>query len=196
MNRTDTTKPPLHRDIDWLTEEYVINGRSVRDIGKQCGVTHQAISIFVVRYGLAEKKGAIHGYHKWSKIGEQFLRDEYGEKLRSHIDIANELNMSESTVRKACRIYGINRLEYPIERLSHAERLRRNVEYQNHKYATDPRYRKMKADYSARWRKEHPDEFNAYQRKYCDEHRDKINARNKARYHAKKMAEQGLDSSV
>lgn len=42
----------MHRDKDWLYEQYIVKGRSTTDIAKEVGVSHKTISRWAKKHGI------------------------------------------------------------------------------------------------------------------------------------------------
>ncbi len=49
-----------YRQRDWLHREYILNGRTLTDIGNECGVTPMTIHMWLDRLGLPTRPRGIH----------------------------------------------------------------------------------------------------------------------------------------
>jgi len=145
--KQDQTKPNLHRDRDWLKEQ--LKTRSLDDIGKECGVSKQAIDQMRIHVGLpapGKKPGVC------DKIDVSWLCEQVEVKRRFRKDIAADCGVSKKSLDRRCIDLGIRKKPFTPE-----ERKARNNEYQNARYATDPEFRDRKLATSNAWAKNNPD---------------------------------------
>ena len=147
-----------HRDREWLQEELVGKRRTLRDIGKECGVSFEAVRASAAKFRIVKPK-------EWQLIDKDWLQVEYVDKRRSQRDISDELGISIGAIRIALSRYGIVRFTYTKEQI----RVRYN-EGQNRRYAENEELRKRKNAATTKWRENNKERYNAYQRDY---HREK-----------------------
>ena len=143
-----------HRDREWLQEEYVNKRRTLRDLGKECGVSFEAVRASAARFGIVKPK-------EWELIDKDWLQVEYVDNRRSQKDISGELGVSIGSVRIALSNHGIIRTPYTKEEI----RVRYN-EGQNRRYADNEELRKRKNATTTKWREDNKERYNAYQRNY------------------------------
>jgi len=145
--KQDQTKPKLHRDRDWLKEQ--LKTRSLDDIGKECGVSKQAIDQMRIHVGLPApgKRPGVCG-----KIDVSWLREQVEVKRRCRKDIAADCGVSQRSLERHCVALGIRKKHFTPK-----ERKARNNEYQNARYAADQEFRDRKRATSNAWAKENPD---------------------------------------
>jgi len=56
MGRYKKSDISLFRNRDWLHEQYIIKGRTQRDIAKECGVHYDTIYCWIFKFGLRKKR--------------------------------------------------------------------------------------------------------------------------------------------
>ena len=145
--KRDQPKPNLHRDRGWLKEQ--LKTRSLDDIGKECGVSKQAIDQMRIHVGLpapGKKPGVC------DKIDVSWLREQVEVKRRFKKDIAADCGVSQKSLERHCIALGIRKQPFTPE-----ERKARNNEYQNARYAADQEFRDRKLATAKAWAKENPD---------------------------------------
>jgi len=100
--------PQQLRDEEWLREQYVKNTRSTIDIADECGCSDVAVGTWLSRHGI-ETRG--DGYSPTPPLlkNKSWLQDQYVEKRRSALDIADELGCSDTTVGKWLSRHGIEK---------------------------------------------------------------------------------------
>ncbi len=64
---------PKYRDEDWLRKQYLENGRTMRDIGDECGVTHGTVRHWIVKFDIPRRNRAGRDEHTpeerfWGKV--------------------------------------------------------------------------------------------------------------------------------
>jgi len=145
--KTDQAKPKLHRDRDWLKKQ--LKTRSLDDIGKECGVSRQAIDQMRIHVGLPApgKRPGVCDH-----IDADWLREQVEVKRRFRRDIAAECGVSRKSLDRHRSALGIRKQPFTPE-----ERKARNNKYQNAKYAADQEFRDRKLATSNAWAKENPE---------------------------------------
>lgn len=151
----------LYHDIDWLREEFVVKRRTLSSIAAQCGVTKQAVSLYVVDHALIAERNALYKPY----TNKEWLEQEFVKKRRTQANIAEECGVHVSIIIYHTRKRGLKRIPYTPEELRERARTQ-----QNWAYASDPEYRAMKISNTMRWREQHPEEYKAYQRAYGRAH--------------------------
>ena len=145
--KQDQTKPKLHRDRDWLKKQ--LKTRSLDDIGKECGVSKQAIDQMRIHVGLpapGKKPGVC------DKIDVSWLREQVEVKRMFKKDIAADCGVSAASLYRHCIDLGIRKQPFtPEERKAH------DREHENTRYATDQEYRDRKRATTKAWAKNNPD---------------------------------------
>jgi len=147
----------LYHDIDWLREEFVVKRRTLRSIAAQCGVTKQAVSLYVVRHALVAERVPLYKLY----ADKEWLEQEYVKNRRTSANIAEECGVHVAVIVYHSRKHNLRRIPYTPEEVRERERVRQNAAY-----ASDPEYRAMKISNTMRWREQHPEEYKAYQRTY------------------------------
>jgi len=145
--KRDQSNPKLHRDRDWLKEQ--LKTRSLDDIGKECGVSKQAIDQMRIHLGLpspGKRPGVC------DKINVSWLREQVEVKRRFKKDIAAECGVSQKSLSRHCTALGIRKKPFTPE-----ERKVSKNAYQNARYAADPEFRDRKLATATAWAKENPD---------------------------------------
>jgi len=145
--KRDATKPKLHRDRDWLKKQ--LKTRSLDDIGKECGVSKQAIDQMRIHVGLPSpgKRPGVCDH-----IDVDWLRKQVEVKRRFKKDIAAECGVSLKSLGRHCTALGIRKQPFtPEERKAH------DREYENTRYATDQEYRDRKRATTKAWAKKNPE---------------------------------------
>ncbi|GAG09331.1 unnamed protein product, partial [marine sediment metagenome] len=146
-----------HWSRDWLEQELVVKRRTLADIGRQCGVSREAVRQHASRFGL--RKSLL-----WEMIDEEWLRRGIVEERRTMEELAIEIGISYWAIRQARRMYGI---KIPrVKDLSAEEQRQRMNERQNHRYATDPECRRKKIACARRWQRNNPERYKEYHRRY------------------------------
>jgi uncharacterized protein YjcR len=99
------------KDEEWLREQYCERKQSTPEIANNCGVSPSTVASWLERHGiemrtLSEERaqGEVSQLHD-----EEWLREQYCDQERSAVDIADELNLSHSTVRNWLNRHGIER---------------------------------------------------------------------------------------
>jgi uncharacterized protein YjcR len=97
------------KDEDWLREQYCKQERSTPDIADECGLSPSTVIRWLERHGIEMRtlseemtQGDVSQVHD-----EDWLREQYCDQERSTVDIADELNLSHSTVRNWLDRHGI-----------------------------------------------------------------------------------------
>lgn len=90
----------------WLTEQYLVKGRSTVSIGKECGVAAWTINTWLRKYGIkirpSNSRVYLDGkvYPSKYKITKEYLQKQYMTRRKTLNQIASELGCSWDTVRK------------------------------------------------------------------------------------------------
>lgn len=99
------------QDREWLQEQYCDLERSAREIADECGMSYSAVIDWLERHGIERRtlseemaQGDVSQLHE-----EDWLREQYCERERSAVDIAEECNVSPSTVCNWLERHGIER---------------------------------------------------------------------------------------
>jgi hypothetical protein len=102
----------------FLDCEYIQQGKDLRQIGAETNIPRHIVAEIAKEAGYALTSG-----RRRIVIDEQWLRQQYVEKLRSFPDIATECGVSEMTVTRCARQYGISAREPGIT--SHPQMIHR-----------------------------------------------------------------------
>ena len=117
---------PKYRDEEWLREQYVEKKLSTLEIADKCGCSDVTISNWLKKHGIAARSGGRPLSDK-RLTAEEWLREQYAEKRRSTLDIAEQCECSSRTVNYWLTKHGIEtRSQNPIpdQRLADEEWLR------------------------------------------------------------------------
>jgi transposase-like protein len=90
-----------------LMREYVRQGRSLRSVADEYGLSVGELRDVVVGYGLPLHQGAPPATRGTAGLSPEFLQAEYVEKGRSAADLAAEMGVSEQSVLRYLHRYGI-----------------------------------------------------------------------------------------
>lgn len=190
MKPTDPTKAKLHLYEDWLREQYVVRGRSLKDIGEECGVSRQAVHAQATKCGLWQEKEAAHRPIYQSN---EWLFGQIVTQRKFMADVAREIGVSSTTIAGWASRYGIRRPAFTQE-----ERIERNRECNRRRYRQDAEFRKRMKETSRKWREENPERareahrrwrernkgmVSEAKRRWRDRNREKLNADARRRYH-------------
>ena len=141
-----------------MLHEYGELHRTLADIGKECGVSRQAVKQAADKFGIKHVRVS-------ERIDVAWLREQREAKKRSQQDIADELGISQHIVSRLCVKH---KIEIPRRTQEERKDKRRawSRAYQNRRFATDPVYREAKKACTSRWQKAHPAECRAIQATY------------------------------
>jgi len=85
----------------WLREQYVENRRSMPDMADECGVTATTISRYLDKFDIDARGQSEAQITEKKKVhNEEWLREQYIDNRRSMKDIAGEVDMTPSGVKK------------------------------------------------------------------------------------------------
>lgn len=135
---------PVHRDKEWLHYQYNILGKPMAELADAAEVDETTILYQMEKHGLdrwdkseAVSKGRGAGNKLWN---EEWLRDQYDNKEKSALQIADELDTVKGAVYNALDRYGIETRTPSEARTIRHEREYGDEEYNNsswlyHQYA-------------------------------------------------------------
>lgn len=111
-----TTRQQMYRDPAWLRREYHDNSRSLADLADECNVCKKTIWRALKRHDIDRRDppGANNIGAKYRD--EDWLRREYIDHQRSTYVIAEECNVSPSTIQRWLSVYNIPIRDPPRER--------------------------------------------------------------------------------
>jgi len=103
----DSDKSGLkYRDERWLKKQYVEKGRTLKDIGDECGVTMRTIGKWRDEFGFERRDSG--GYTDSAMHrDEDWLQTEYVEKGRSLWEMADDCEAHADTIRRWLNRYDI-----------------------------------------------------------------------------------------
>lgn len=107
------------RNKDWVREQYVEKRRSLSEIGDQLNVTPSTVSPWLQRHNIPRRSNSAsqHDAYVIEKLNDaQWLREEYINKNRSTVEIADDLDVSSSTISQRLGTHDI-----PILNSIHSE---------------------------------------------------------------------------
>lgn len=143
-------------DETWLETEYVIKGRTLRDIAGDYDKTFQQIGQLVKRFKLTEKRNALRKPY----MNKEWLAGELN-KRKTQQEIGSECGVYRATVGTWVHRYKLKRRFFTKE-----ERVQRSVASQKRLYATDSEYRRIKIERASRWQQQNPERANKHSRDY------------------------------
>ena len=107
--RTGEADLELLRDEEWLRRQYFEEERSATDLAEECNTGSSTVYTWMERHGIGRKNNSVaraEGNVEQLQ-NEEWLREQYTEKERSSVDIAQGLGVSHSTVRRNMKRHGI-----------------------------------------------------------------------------------------
>lgn len=111
--------PAKYKDESWLRSQYWDKGRTLKDMGEECGVSRSTITDWMDKYGIERRSNSDAQQPDGKYTQEQWLRKQYVTEERSLHDIAAECGVTAATVLKWAR-------RFDIERRGTAEHLENN----------------------------------------------------------------------
>jgi uncharacterized protein YjcR len=103
--RSSVSDEPKYRDEEWLREEYVEKRRTAPEMAEECGCAGKTVRRWLKRHGIGTRSP---GQPPQKELAdEDWLREQYAEKERSTVDIADECGCYPTTVAKWLRRHGI-----------------------------------------------------------------------------------------
>lgn len=154
-------KQKFHNE-EWLKTEFVEKGRTLEDIAAEFDVSKQAVSLFVVRFGL----GAMKRLDTPSYRNKAWLTNQIVGLEKSHQDIATEEGVHASTISKWAARLKVSKL--PLSAAGKEKMRRRRNANQNERYLNDEQYRSRKIAASTAWAKNNKERHKANQDRYRD----------------------------
>lgn len=97
------------QDEEWLRQQYIVNGKSLSEIGEARDVYPSTVKDWMKRHDIDRRRQGDpkpQGYEKL--IDEDWIKDQYVVKEKSSYDIAEELGCTPPTVRNYMNFYGIS----------------------------------------------------------------------------------------
>jgi predicted transcriptional regulator len=91
---------------EYLHEQYVVQGRSLGDIGREHEVSGETVRKWLERYGIERRRPAAA-----SSISRELLERRYVDEQRSIASIAEEFGVSPTTIAKHLDRWGVPRRE-------------------------------------------------------------------------------------
>lgn len=99
-----------HNDTEWLREQYVGKTRSLRDIADKCGVGRDTIWERMKEHGIERRNPGGSACRSEGRYNDpEWLREQYVGKTRPLADIADECDVSKSTIWNRMDEFGIER---------------------------------------------------------------------------------------
>jgi DNA-binding transcriptional ArsR family regulator/uncharacterized protein YkvS len=92
---------------EFLRREYLEKERTTVDIAEEVQVTPQTVTNYLNRFGIP-KRGKPNKWYD-TLITEKYLREEYVDKGRTTVEIADELGVAQQTVANHLEKHGISR---------------------------------------------------------------------------------------
>lgn len=93
----------FNKTKEWLIEEYVIKGRSRKEIAAECGLTEAGLKSTLAKFEIKKEK---------LNIPKEVLEDLVNQKL-NHEEIEKKLNISQTTLYRYLKKYSLNILANP-----------------------------------------------------------------------------------
>nr|ADE29264.1 regulatory protein [uncultured virus] len=62
-----TDAEPRYRDEEWLREQYLERGQTMREIADMCGCSQTTVSKWINRHGIETRSGS--DYWGWGRLG-------------------------------------------------------------------------------------------------------------------------------
>jgi transposase len=128
-----------YKDESWLREKYWNEEKSQREIADELDVCRSTVTNWMNKHGIETRsKSESLSDGDIEKLGdEEWLREQYKNQRRSTIDIANELDVSDTAVGRWIKKHGIEARSYTegisdgdIEKLMDEEWLREQYKNQ------------------------------------------------------------------
>lgn len=106
-----------YRDEAWLREQYIDEERTSSDIAEECCVSQETVLKWLHRHDIETRSIGFQSNGDTEPLhDEAWLREQYIEKEKSSIEIARELEVSDSSVSRWLSRHGIEtRSAYPPE---------------------------------------------------------------------------------
>jgi 5-methylcytosine-specific restriction endonuclease McrA len=105
QNRSDAPSDTQYRDPDWLREQYVEYERSSIDIAETCGCDESTVRRWLDKHGIETRSPSPTPDERLDN--GDWLQEQYVERERSIIDIAEECGCSNNTVLRRLERHGI-----------------------------------------------------------------------------------------
>jgi transposase len=103
----DLNKGKKYANKEWLRKQYVDKRKTAKEIAKVCGVSTTTILDWLDRHGIETRDQSEAQRSEGKHNNENWLREQYIENRRSMSDIASELGMSASGIKKCLHRYDI-----------------------------------------------------------------------------------------
>jgi hypothetical protein len=104
----EPTAPNGRLEPDWLRQQYIDLGRSVKAIAEEVGVSPHTVRYRLLRNGIPLRQRGPTDHHVYAQLKDaDWLRHQYVDLGRSTEDLAAELGCVRETVRYHLRKYGI-----------------------------------------------------------------------------------------
>jgi DNA-binding transcriptional MerR regulator len=99
----------LYQDETWLSDKYNNEKKSTTEIANICGVSQTTVRYWMDKHGIERRSQTEAQITEGKHNDAKWLREQYIENKRSMRDIADELGMSTSGIKKCLERAGIDR---------------------------------------------------------------------------------------
>lgn len=87
-----------YRDKEWLCSRYVDDKMSLREIGRDCGVSHDAIRRWLEKFGIDRRHSYDVSVDDDRYKDKEWLYDQYWNEPKTASEIADECGVSKATI--------------------------------------------------------------------------------------------------
>lgn len=94
---------------EFLYNEYVLKGKSIRNIAKETGLTKKQIQRLVVKFKIKTRQNHTRSLKYFDILNKNYLYEQYIEKDKSINEISKEINIPSNTISKYLDIHNISR---------------------------------------------------------------------------------------
>jgi transposase-like protein len=103
----DPADDKLYRNEEWLREQYCEQEKSTIEIGDNLGISNTTVSKWLKKYGIETRHNSKSEGDTEPLRDEDWLREQYIEREKTSLEIADELEIDSKTVRNWMGKHGI-----------------------------------------------------------------------------------------